>query len=315
MIIDTASARAARIAALGYDYAAQPKAFSDRCNLCGGDRWTILTHRDRYGFPAQTASCDRCGLAVLNPRMTAEAYGAFYASVYRPLVSAYHGRLIDAHTIQREQQTYAEEMERFLAPFVPAGGPARTFLDVGGSTGIIAAHFARRFGFRGTVIDPAPDEVAEARALGIESIEGFVETWEPAGRTFDVIGLFQTIDHLLDVMATLVKIRRILSPGGLFVVDIVDFRAACLKNGSVEAATKIDHPYSLVEETAEAYLARAGFAPIRRAYSADHHLVAWICRPCAPQPDALPPAGFADAQRRELRRVQNIPAARPGGAS
>ncbi|MBU4460258.1 MAG: class I SAM-dependent methyltransferase [Verrucomicrobia bacterium] len=301
---DFASARADRIAALGYNFAAQESAFVETCNLCAGDRWTILTHRDRYGFPAQTAMCDRCGLAVLNPRMTAAAYARFYASIYRPLISAFYGRQMDARTIQAAQQAYAEEMERFLAPFAPPGR-TRSFLDVGGSTGVVAAHFARRFGFRGTVIDPAPDEVAEARALGIESVEGFVETWDPGGRTFDVIGLFQTIDHLLDVSATLAKIRRILAPGGLFVLDIVDFRAACLKRGSVEDATKIDHPYSLVEETAEAYLARAGFAPLRRAYSADHHLVAWICRACEPQPDALPPPGFAAAQRRELRAIQN----------
>jgi SAM-dependent methyltransferase len=305
-------ARTARIAALGYDYAAQQKEEIGRCNLCGSERWTVLTHRDRYGFPAQAVCCDRCGLTTLNPRMTAAAYGEFYRVVYRPLVSAYHGRLIDARTIQREQQAYAEEMERLLAPFV-AGGRTRTFLDVGGSTGVVAAHLARRFGFRCTLIDPAPDEVAEARALGIESIEGLVETYDPGGRTFDAIGLFQTIDHLLDVMGTLVKIRQILAEDGLFVVDIVDFRAACLARGCVEDATKIDHPYNLVEETAEAYLARAGFEPLRRAYSADHHLVAWVCRPCAPRPDALPPTGFAAAQRRELRFIQN--AAHLGGGA
>ncbi len=310
---DALCSRAERVSAVGYDYAAEDKEVIPYCNLCGGDRWTILTHRDRYGFPAQTTACDGCGLAVLNPRLTAGAYGQFYASIYRPLVSAYHGRTIDACSIQSEQQTYAEEMERFMAPFVSPDRP-RTFLDVGGSTGIIAAHFARRFGFKGTLIDPAPDEVAEARALGIESVEGFVETWDPGGRTFDVIGLFQTIDHLLDVMTTLTKIRRMLTPGGLFVVDIVDFRAAYLKHGCVEEATKIDHPYSLVEETAEVYLARAGFEPLRRAYSSDHHLVAWICRPCAPQPKAMPPKGFVEAQRREIRAVQSSGIKRGVGA-
>lgn len=299
------AARARRIAALDYDYAAQEKADLACCNLCGWDRWTILTHRDRYGFPAQAVCCDRCGLTQLNPRMTAAAYSEFYRSVYRPLVSAYHGRRIDARSIQQEQQTYAEEMELLVAPFIRSG-KTRTFLDVGGSTGVVAAHFARRFDFRCTIIDPAPDEVAEARALGIESIEGLVENFEPGGRTFDAIGLFQTIDHLLDVMGTLLKIREILADDGLFIVDIVDFRAACIARGSVEAATKIDHPYSLVEETAETYLARAGFEPLRRAYSADHHLVAWVCRPCAARPDALPAAEFAAAQRRELRFIQNV---------
>ena len=50
-------------------------------------------------------------------------------------------------------------------------------------------------------------------------------------------------------------------------------------NWSVEAAVKIDHPYSLTEETVKAYLARAGFRPVRKAYSAGHHLAAYVCRP------------------------------------
>ncbi len=294
--------RAARIAALRFDYPAQETEPVLRCNLCGGVRWTPLTRRDRYGFPAPTTLCEGCGLAVLNPRMTAAAYARFYASVYRPLVSAYHGRRIDARTIQAEQWSYAEKMARLLEPFV-SEGLHRTFLDVGGSTGVVAAHFARRFGWRGTVIDPAPDEVAEARALGIESVEGFVETWNPGGRTFDVIGLFQTIDHLLDVRATLDKIHAILAPGGWFVMDIVDFRFVAHHNRSVEAATKIDHPYAFVEETAEAYLARAGFEPVRKARSADGHLVAYVCRPVAPRPDAMTPPGFAASFRREMESL------------
>lgn len=301
---DVSRSRAERIAAVGYPYDRESKEPVKYCNLCGGQTWTILTHRDRYGFPAQTTACDTCGLAVLNPRLTADAYHRFYASVYRPLVSAYHGRIIDARSIQAEQKLYAEEMERFIAPYI-LPDQHQTFLDVGGSTGVIAAHFARRFGLKATVIDPAPDEVAEAKAMGIESIQGFVESWEPAGRSFDVIGLLQTIDHLMDVMATLVKIREIISPEGLFLFDIVDFRAAYLKHGSIESATKIDHPYSLVEETALAYLSRAGFEPLRRAYSADYHLVAWVCRPGVPKPDALPSTQFVELQRREIRYIQN----------
>ena len=41
--------------------------------------------------------------------MTADAYGRFYDGIYRPLVSAFHGRLIDAATIQAEQREYAAE--------------------------------------------------------------------------------------------------------------------------------------------------------------------------------------------------------------
>ena len=96
--------RAERIAALAFDYDAQPKAGSKRCNLCGGSAFVGLTHRDRYGYPAAAACCSGCGLVFLDPVMTADAYGRFYQRTYRPLVSAYHGRLIDARTIQDEQR-------------------------------------------------------------------------------------------------------------------------------------------------------------------------------------------------------------------
>ena len=56
-----------RIASLQYDYAAQPKEAVTACNLCGSDVFTVLTHRDRYGYPAQAHACSRCGLVFLNP--------------------------------------------------------------------------------------------------------------------------------------------------------------------------------------------------------------------------------------------------------
>src|SRR5262245_15393769 len=166
MAIAASSDRSTRIAALDYDYAAQPKAALTSCNLCGGSEFVVLTHRDRYGYPAQAHGCRRCGLVFLNPRMTADAYGRFYNGVYRPLVSAFHGRLIDARTIQDEQREYAAQRAEFVRPFMTRLG-GRALLDIGGSTGVVAHHFSREFGLDGTLIDPAPLEVAQARQFGL----------------------------------------------------------------------------------------------------------------------------------------------------
>lgn len=302
---DPSRPRAERIAALGYDYSSREREPITACNLCGSDLWTILTHHDRYGFPAQATACGRCGLTVLNPRMTPASYSHFYESVYRPLVSAYYGRRLNAQTVQKEQKIYAVEMDRFLAPFLERRY-GEAFLDVGGSTGIVAAHLGRRFGVKATVLDPAPAEIKEARELGVQTITSFIEDWKPGGGRFPIVGMFQTIDHLLDVAATLKKLRSVVTEDGIFIVDIVDFRAAYLKNWSVEAAVKIDHPFSLTEETAEAFLARAGFEPMRKAYSADYHLVAYVCRPCAPEPEAMPSRESVNQFFREVRFVQNI---------
>lgn len=301
--------RAERVAALRYEYESRDKVVIEACDLCGGQEWVVVAQRDRYGFLAQATACRNCSLTVLNPRMTASEYERFYRSVYRPLVSAYHGRRIDARTVQVEQGAYARELEVLLEPCLTAlGGGA--FLDVGGSTGVVAAHLARRFSLHPTVLDPAGDEVSEARSLGIETVTAFVEDWDPGDRRFRVIGLFQTIDHLLELGRTLRKLREIIEDDGLFIVDIVDFRAAYLKRWSVEDAIKIDHPYSLTEETAVAALARAGFRPVRTWYSADHHLVGYACRPMDPDANARPDADQVDRFFRELRFVQNAP--RPG---
>src|SRR4029434_5101992 len=72
VLMATVSAeRRERIAALDYDYAAQPKQTLTSCNLCGAAEFVILTHRDRYGYPVQAHACRRCGLVFLNPRLTA----------------------------------------------------------------------------------------------------------------------------------------------------------------------------------------------------------------------------------------------------
>ena len=306
MVTQVSSSRAERIAALGYAYGSQPKEAVTACNLCGGSVFVVLTHRDRYGFPAEAHACTRCGLVFLNPRMTADAYGRFYDGVYRPLVSAFHGRLIDARTIQAEQRDYAAERAAFVQPFV-AGRGLTSMLDIGGSTGVVAHHFAREFGLQGTLIDPAPLEVEQARHFGLETITGLVERHDFDGRRFDMVIVCQTVDHLLDVRGTLARVRQLLTEQGLLFIDIVDFRAAYLRNASVEAAVKIDHPYYLTEATMTAYLAAAGFEIARADYAADHLHVGYVCHPAASRPDALPAPASVTQMLREIRCVQNAP--------
>jgi ubiquinone/menaquinone biosynthesis C-methylase UbiE len=298
--------RAQRIAALGYDYAAQPKEAIASCNLCGGSTFVVLAHRDRYGFAADTHACSSCGLVFLNPRMTPTAYARFYDGVYRPLVTAFHGRRIDAQTIQAEQREYAIERAAFARPFLERAS-LRSLLDIGGSTGVVAHHFAREFGLEATLIDPAPLELEEARRLGLETISGLIEQHNFGSHRFDLVLICQTVDHLLDIHGVLERVRHLLSLQGFLFIDIVDFRAAYLRNWSVEEAIKIDHPYYLTQETMTAYLRRAGFEVLRTDYAADHLHVSYLCWPDATAADAFPSRESVSALMREVRFVQNAP--------
>jgi hypothetical protein len=305
-VTTVAADRRERIAALAFDYEAEETRAVERCNLCGESVFVVLTHRDRYGYPVRACGCRRCGLVFLDPVMTADSYGRFYARTYRPLVSAYHGRLIDARTIQHEQREYAVERGDLLAPYIHSRR-LRTMLDIGGSTGVVAHAFAQRFGLQPTVVDPSPMETAEAQALGLETVEGFIESVDLGERTFDVVVLCQTVDHLLDIAGTLRRVRDLMTTGGLLFVDIVDFRAAYLRNWSIEDAIKIDHPYYLTEPTMAAYLARAGFDVLRTDYAADHLHVSYVAHAATPVTDALPAPDDVRSLRREVRFVQNAP--------
>jgi SAM-dependent methyltransferase len=293
-----------RIAALGYDYAAQPKQWRTRCNLCGFDRFVTLTHRDRYGYPAPADGCLRCGLVFLNPVMTPDAYARFYVDTYRPLVGAYHGRQIDAETIQAEQRLYAAALAERLAPRLEKWG-GKTLLDVGGSTGVVAHHLKERFGLAATVLDPSPVELAVAQQLGLQTLTGFVEDHDAGGTTYDLVLLCQTVDHLLDVSLSLQKIRQLLSPDGLFFVDIVDFRAAYRRKGSVEGAIKIDHPFYLTGETMDTYLRRTGFDVLALDYAPDHLHIGHVCAPGESEPGFVTSPESVREQWREIRALQN----------
>ena len=69
----------------------------------------------------------------------------------------------------------------------------------------------------------------QARGFGLETITGLVEEHDFGSRRFDLVIICQTVDHLLDVGGTLRRVRELLSPTGLLFVDIVDFRAAYLR--------------------------------------------------------------------------------------
>jgi SAM-dependent methyltransferase len=259
-----------RIAALSYDYGALASVYPTECNLCGVSECVVeVAHQDRYGYPATLVVCRRCGLGYLCPRLDAAHYVHFYSKVYRPLVSAYHGRRIDAHTVQRDQHAYAAELAPFLFPLLPS--PPRTILDVGGSTGVVAKVLANRVNAHVTVLDPAPEELAVARAAGLETVAGLVEDFDPGQRTWDLVLLCQTIDHLLDVRGALRALRQMTSADGRAFVDIVDIDVLLRRTRSIEQAVKIDHPYYFTGPTAVALFDLAGFTIIAQRLTNDGH--------------------------------------------
>ncbi|MEV6557787.1 class I SAM-dependent methyltransferase [Nocardia sp. NPDC051756] len=116
---------------------------------------------------------------------------------------------VDAERYDRSRPRYPEEMVQAIL----AAGPGRDVLDVGIGTGIVA----RQFQAAGChVFGVEPDErMAEfARRGGTEVEVSTFETWDPAGRTFDIVVAGQAW-HWVDTVVGAAKAAEVLRPGGL----------------------------------------------------------------------------------------------------
>lgn len=298
--------RSARLAAVGYDYPARICRPVGPCNLCGAEERQTVSRRDRYDLPVRSVRCDRCGLVFLDPRLEPADYAEFYQRWYRPLVSAYHGRRIDATTLPDDQRPYARSLVHWLGPALAEARPQK-LLDIGGSTGVVALALRDHFGLAATVLDPSPDELAVAARAGLSTAAGFIEDFAPpCDDRYDLVTLCQTTDHLLDVAGALARIRGLLSPGGWLFVDIVDYLAIARRTGWVQAALKLDHPYSLSDQTLRCYLARSGFSVRAARSAADDHL-AYLCTPCPVTPAALPTPAAVAAEWRGFQEAEGPP--------
>ena len=177
-----------------------------------------------------------------------------------------------------------------------------TLLDIGGSTGAVALEFVNTFGYQAIVLDPAPDELQVATTKGLEVIQGFLETYDPGTRQFDLVLMCQTIDHLLSLRDSLTRIRElILKPTGYFFCDIVDFDEWCYLTGCVETALHLDHCYYLTQETAFWMFSSLGYEVIQADMAKLPGFVGYLLRPgevdSSPPPDAL-------ARPRTIQRLQ-----------
>lgn len=216
------------------------------CNLCGADDTTVVAERDRYGLPTRIVQCRGCGLRYINPRQTADEYAAFYQHGYRPLLERWLKRPYPLSEIETDQWRYAADttsaLARWLEPY--AGG---SVLDVGGSTGVVGRMCRARWGMTVTVVDPSADELARARDC--QTICGSAETVDLP--TVDVALVCRTLDHLLDPLGVL---RRLRACARLLVVDVNN-----VDGWPPDHRYKVDHPYAFTEQTLKAMVAAAGW--------------------------------------------------------
>jgi 2-polyprenyl-3-methyl-5-hydroxy-6-metoxy-1,4-benzoquinol methylase len=232
------------------------------CNLCGGRSWRPLFRKVGYDL----VECTGCGLAYIANPPDAATIAALYDTA-----ESYHAALLDpSHQDFRRMRRIARQHLRFLHRSIPRPEGVR-LLDVGCSTGLFLNE-ARTAGFSVHGAELSTKSARFAREhFGLDVHPG---DWREAGHadhSFDVITLFDVIEHLADPHSELVALRRLLKPGGVLLQSTPDIDGL-FPRLSYRLVRKLDywphpepphHLYQFSKRTLTALTETAGYAPAR----------------------------------------------------
>lgn len=203
-----------------------------KCQACGG---TVFAEWGRLP-PYSVLKCAGCGLGVTSPFPSAEQTG----DVNR---KTYNGEQRAAIYSVREKyfkERYAGYLAR-IKRFKPAGA----LLDVGCSIGMFMKA-ARQEGFAVTGVEMNGSCAAYGREnFGLDIRASALQAVTFPDEAFDVVTLFDVLEHVPDPRGFLAEVNRVLKSGGLLVAqspNIDSFMARLMKE-NWNWLTPPDHLY------------------------------------------------------------------------
>ncbi len=173
------------------------------CPLCSGSDAKRLVTKSG----CDVVRCKGCGLTFVWPQPTPEELEAHYSA------PRYHAE-VDA----AERRRYFATRLRQIEELVPRRGRV---LDVGCAQGFfLEVACAEGWDAAGLDLDRKAVEAAQARGLDVRHGELTPATFAP--ESFDVVTLFDLIEHVREPRELLAAARGVLRPGGLLVVATPD---------------------------------------------------------------------------------------------
>ena len=176
------------------------------CPVCGNDSFSHLFTKQDEPF----VRCNKCHLILINPRPD-------FAQVVDTYDSAY-----SEHYIKKGDKKL-KRCARWVRRLQRRFGQRGRWRDVGCSAGFVVAA-AQRAGFDAYGVELEAGAVEYARrSLGLEQVkEGTLEQQAYPSEYFDVISLYDVIEHVPDLNALVSELKRIIKPGGIVEIRTPD---------------------------------------------------------------------------------------------
>lgn len=188
------------------------------CNFCGhlhAERFLTLTDL-RLNFPGSwdLMRCENCGLLIIDPQPSWEELSAHYPKEYHAYLRKDTRMLafLRGFGLQKRVKSILRRAT------VQKGN----LLDVGCATGDFLYAFQVNSHWDVTGLEIVPEAAAIARAKGLTIIEEELEDAGLADSSFDVITLWDVLEHMPDPAKVLLVCFDLLKPGGILVIKCPD---------------------------------------------------------------------------------------------
>lgn len=233
------------------------------CNLCGSTEAEVaITAQDflleRPDAQVQFVKCDRCGLFYQNPRPTPEEMMSHYPSNYEPF--DLHPDDERSSRLERIAVNYGLSKRRGLILRYRKSG---RILDVGCATGLFlhVMNMDANWDAHGVEPNNYAATIAQER-YGLNVHHGTLEQAQYPARSFDVVTLWDVLEHVHDPAATLDEIHRILKSDGLLILRVPNgiSRDAGLFKETWAGWDPPRHLYVFTPDTLTKLLAKQGYA-------------------------------------------------------
>jgi len=198
------------------------------CNLCGAwdaDQLYPAAERPNGHGPADDLyACTSTAYGVCGPIVKCRRCGLVYQSPvpsHEEIVGAYD-EVVDQR-YEEEQRGRLETFRRDLAA-IARHEPGGRLLDVGCHLGLFL-DVARRAGWQVAGVEPSRWSVERARERDLDVRHGTIETAGFPAESFDVVTMWDVVEHLSDPLAELRRIHRLLRPNGVLALGTMNVDA------------------------------------------------------------------------------------------
>ena len=215
-------------------------------------------------FEGSLAKCTECGLIFRNPKPSYETIKEYYKDDYSNIF------------LEEQTKNYRKGIFRhFLAPSIKDKGEGR-LLDVGSGYGIFLS-LAKDLGWEVYGIELSEDACQFARKnFGLNVFCGDLKEASFPKDHFDVVTLWNVLDHTTNPLEQLLEIKQILKDNGLLFIRLPNFlfqgKSRCIGEafdrlffGHTNLSRKISvsHLYAFTPSSIANLLERAGFSTFR----------------------------------------------------